>query len=48
MDPDPVRKSALEGMLVTVLLAPIAVAFVVAASLAAGPRDVFKALTNRK
>jgi hypothetical protein len=47
MEPVPVRKSPLTGPMLTILLAPIALAFIVAASLSGGPREVFRALTNR-
>ena len=48
MDPVPTRKPVLANIFVRILLAPIALAFIIAASLAGGPREVFKALTGRK
>ena len=48
MDPVPAKKSALMSIFLAILLAPIAIAFIIAASLAGGPSEVFKALTGRK
>ncbi len=48
MDSDPPRKSVLVSVMLGIVLAPLALAFIVAASLAAGPSDVFKALLRRK
>lgn len=48
MEPDQTKKPVLVGVFLKVLLAPLALAFIVAASLAGGPREVFKALTRRK
>ena len=48
MDSAPPRKSALVSIMLAILLAPVAIAFLIAASLAGGPSEVFKALTGRK
>jgi hypothetical protein len=48
MNPAPVITSALSRVLLLILFTPIAVAFLIAACLSAGPSEVFKALTGRK
>jgi hypothetical protein len=48
MNPAPVIKSVLSRTLLLILIAPIAVGFLIAACLSAGPTEVFKALTRRK
>ena len=48
MDRAPARKSVLTNVLLAIVLAPLALLFVIAASLSAGPSEVFKALTKRK
>lgn len=48
MDNAPVKKSALVSILLAIVLAPLALTFIIAASLAGGPSEVFKALTGRK
>ena len=47
MEPAPPRKSTATSIMLAILLAPLALAFIVAASLAGGPSEVFKALTRR-
>lgn len=48
MESDPAKKSALASIFLAILIAPLAVLFIIAASLAGGPSEVFKALTGRK
>ncbi|MGN6819584.1 MAG: hypothetical protein ACTHJR_13030 [Sphingomonas sp.] len=48
MESVPAKKSPVMSVALTILLAPLALAFIVAASLSAGPSEVFKALTGRK
>ena len=48
MDPDPIKKSVLKSTYIGIILAPFLSAFVIAAILAAGPAEVFKALRGRK
>lgn len=48
MDVPPAKFSPLANPLLTIALAPLAVGFIIAACLAAGPSEVFKALTGRR
>jgi hypothetical protein len=48
MKPGPPEKSLLSNPLLAVAILPLAVGFIIAASLSAGPSEVFKALTGRK
>ena len=48
MDPIPSGRSSPVGVMLSILLAPLAVAFIIAASLSAGPREVFKAIFRPK
>ncbi len=48
MQPGPPQKWTLVSVALHILLAPLAIAFLIAASLAAGPREAFKSLTGRK
>jgi hypothetical protein len=48
MESAPIKKSVLVSIFLAIVLAPLALAFVIAASLAAGPSEVFKALSRRK
>ncbi len=48
MDRDPIKKSVLKSAYLGIILAPFTSAFVIAAILAAGPSEVFKALLRRK
>ncbi|HEX4693118.1 hypothetical protein [Sphingomonas sp.] len=48
MNPAPAKKSVLTSILLGIVLAPLALVFVIVASLSGGPSEVFKALTGRK
>lgn len=48
MYPDPPKAVWPSNPILFVAILPLAAAFIVAASLSAGPREVFKALKNRK
>jgi hypothetical protein len=48
MSPAPIKKSALRSAYLWIILAPFTLGFVIAASLAAGPSEVFKALRRKK
>ena len=48
MTSEPPRKSPFSNPILTIAILPIAVGFIIAASLSAGPREVFKALTVKK
>ncbi|HEX8056116.1 MAG TPA: hypothetical protein VF481_05605 [Novosphingobium sp.] len=48
MDRDPIRKSVLRSAYLWIIVAPFTSAFVIAAILAAGPSEVFKALRGKK
>lgn len=47
MDPDPTKKSVLKSAYLGTILAPFLLAFIIAAMLAGGPSEVFKALRGR-
>lgn len=44
----PARKSVLTSVVLGIALAPLALVFVVVASLSGGPSEVFKALSGRE
>jgi len=48
MYPDPPRKVWPSNPVLFAAILPLAVGFIIAASLSAGPSEVFKALTGRK
>lgn len=48
MYPDPPKKVWPSNPVLFVAILPLAVGFIIAASLSAGPREVFKALADRK
>lgn len=48
MDPAPIKKSVLRSTYIGIILAPFLSAFIIAAMLAAGPGEVFKALRGKK
>ena len=48
MSIDPPRKSPFSNPVLTIAILPLAAAFIVAASLSAGPREVFRALRRKK
>lgn len=48
MDPAPIKKSVLMSTYIGIILAPFTLGFIIAASLAAGPAEVFKALRGKK
>lgn len=48
MEAEPPKKSLLSNPILAVAILPLAVGFIIAASLSAGPSEVFKALTGRK
>ncbi|MBW8841953.1 MAG: hypothetical protein JF608_09125 [Sphingomonadales bacterium] len=48
MDRDPPKKSVLRSTYLWIIVAPFTSAFVIAAMLAAGPSEVFKALFRKK
>jgi len=48
MDPDPTRKSVLRSAYLGIILAPFLSAFIIAAILAGGPSEVYKALRGKK
>ena len=48
MDSAPVKKSLLVNLWLAIVLTPFAIGFVIAACLAGGPSEVFKALAKRK
>jgi hypothetical protein len=48
MDSDPIKKSVLRSAYLGVILAPFLSAFVIAAILAGGPSEVYKALRDKK
>ena len=47
MDHVPAKKSVLTSVLLAIVLAPLALVFIIVASLSAGPSEVFRALTKR-
>lgn len=48
MYPDPPKKVWPSNPVLFVAILPLAVGFIIAASLSAGPREVFRALADRK
>jgi hypothetical protein len=48
MNPASATRSLLSRILLLILIMPLALGFIIAACLAAGPTEVFKALTGRK
>ncbi|MBN8814213.1 MAG: hypothetical protein J0J06_02060 [Sphingomonas sp.] len=48
MATEPPRKPSFSNPILTMAILPLAVGFIIAASLSAGPREVFKALTGKK
>ena len=48
MDPAPPKKNSLTSILLAILLAPFAVGFIIAASLAAGPSEALRAVFGRR
>jgi len=48
MDPAPTKKSVLKSTYIAIIVAPFALGFIIAASLAAGPAEVFKALRGKQ
>ncbi|MEO5937823.1 MAG: hypothetical protein ABIQ43_02310 [Sphingomonas sp.] len=48
MSSEPPKKSPFSNPILTIAILPLAVGFIIAASLSAGPSEVFKALTGRK
>jgi len=48
MSPAPVKKSVLRSTYLGIILAPFILAFIIAANLAGGPSEVFKALRGKK
>jgi len=44
----PAKKSVLTSVTLGIVLAPLALVFVIVASLSGGPSEVFKALTGRE
>lgn len=48
MDPAPIKKSVLKSTYIGIILAPFMSAFIIAAILAAGPSEVFKAVRGKK
>jgi hypothetical protein len=48
VDPDPIKKSVLRSVYLGIILAPFLSAFVIAAILAGGPTEVYKALRGKK
>jgi hypothetical protein len=48
IDDPPPRKSVAIKIFLSIVLAPLALAFLIAASLAGGVSEVFKAITGRK
>jgi len=48
MAPAPIKKSLLRSTYIAIIVAPFALGFIIAASLAAGPAEVFQALRGKK
>lgn len=48
MDIVPPKKSPFANPILTLAILPLAVGFIIAASLSAGPREVFRALRPKK
>lgn len=47
MDSEPAMKSGLTNIVMAIILIPFAIAFIIAASLAAGPREALKGVFGR-
>jgi len=48
VDPAPIKKSVLKSTYVRIIVAPFTLGFIIAAILAAGSSEVFKALRGKK
>jgi hypothetical protein len=48
MDPESPKKSLLSNPILAIAILPLALGFLIAAALSAGPSEVFKVLTGRK